>query len=106
MWSGEYSILAPQELKGTVGNFAPQFNNLHQHDSQEFCSFLMDSIHEDLNRVKVCLVSQFESFCNSLGIVICHILYIYLLIHHSPIIDLGLFLGQNIRGRCRRLGDG
>jgi len=52
MWSGEYSILAPQELKGTVGNFAPQFNNLHQHDSQEFCSFLMDSIHEDLNRVK------------------------------------------------------
>merc|ERR1740124_282525 len=53
MWSGEYSILAPQELKGTLGNFAPQFNNLHQHDSQEFCSFLMDGIHEDLNRVKV-----------------------------------------------------
>jgi len=52
VWSGEYSILAPQELKGTIGKFAPQFNNFHQHDSQEFCSFLLDSLHEDLNRVK------------------------------------------------------
>lgn len=53
MWCGEYSILAPRTLKTTVALFAPQFNNVYQHDSQEFCSFLMDGLHEDLNRVKV-----------------------------------------------------
>lgn len=51
MWSGEYSTLAPRVLKTTVAQFAPQFNNCLQHDSQEFCSFLMDGLHEDLNRV-------------------------------------------------------
>jgi len=51
MWSGEYSTLAPRILKTTVAQFAPQFNNCLQHDSQEFCSFLMDGLHEDLNRV-------------------------------------------------------
>jgi len=52
IWGGEYSALAPRQLKQTVANFAPQFNNSYQHDSQEFCSFLMDGLHEDLNRVK------------------------------------------------------
>jgi len=52
VWSGEFSIIAPRLLKQTVASFAPQFNNVYQHDSQEFCQFLMDGIHEDLNRVK------------------------------------------------------
>lgn len=52
IWTGEYSILAPRLLKQTVGLFAPQFNNNYQHDSQEFCQYLMDGLHEDLNRVK------------------------------------------------------
>lgn len=52
MWSGEYSVLAPRSLKQTVAAFAPQFDNSYQHDSQEFCQFLMDGLHEDLNRVK------------------------------------------------------
>ena len=52
MWSGKYSALAPRLLKQTVASFAPQFNNSYQHDSQEFCQFLMDGLHEDCNRVK------------------------------------------------------
>jgi len=52
MWSGNYSIIAPRQLRKTIAAFTPQFNNFYQHDSQEFCSFLMDGIHEDLNRVK------------------------------------------------------
>mmetsp|Transcript_27901 Transcript_27901/g.61219 ORF Transcript_27901/g.61219 Transcript_27901/m.61219 type:complete len:918 (-) Transcript_27901:2683-5436(-) len=52
IWSGDYCALAPRTLKKTIGIFAPQFNNIHQHDSQEFCGFLMDGLHEDLNRVK------------------------------------------------------
>lgn len=52
IWSGKYSALAPRMLKQTVASFAPQFNNSYQHDSQEFCQFLMDGLHEDCNRVK------------------------------------------------------
>ena len=52
IWTGEFSILAPRLLKQTVSCFAPQFNNNYQHDSQEFCQYLMDGLHEDLNRVK------------------------------------------------------
>ncbi|KAL3924746.1 MAG: hypothetical protein SGILL_000856 [Bacillariaceae sp.] len=51
IWSGDYSALAPRLLKQTVASFAPQFNNSYQHDSQEFCQFLMDGLHEDCNRV-------------------------------------------------------
>lgn len=52
IWSGDFRVLAPRLLKKTVAAFAPQFNNLYQHDSHEFCSYLMDGIHEDLNRVR------------------------------------------------------
>jgi len=51
VWSGNYSALAPRLLKQTVASFAPQFRNSFQHDSQEFCQFLMDGLHEDCNRV-------------------------------------------------------
>ena len=51
LWSSKYCVLAPRTLRKCIGAFAPQFNNLHQHDSQEFCNLLMDGIHEDLNRV-------------------------------------------------------
>ena len=29
-----------------------EFSNLNQHDAQEFLSFFMDKLHEDLNRIK------------------------------------------------------
>lgn len=31
---------------------APQFANFAQHDAHEFLSFLLDGLHEDLNRVR------------------------------------------------------
>lgn len=34
-----------------VGRFAPRFNGYSQQDSQEFLGFLLDGLHEDLNRV-------------------------------------------------------
>jgi len=34
-----------------IGKFAPQFNGFQQHDAQEFLVFLLDGLHEDLNRV-------------------------------------------------------
>lgn len=63
MWAGKHSILVPRLLKQTVANFAPQFDNSYQHDSHEFCQFLMDGLHEDLNRVKTKpYVEELEGF--------------------------------------------
>ncbi|EDR29290.1 ubiquitin carboxyl-terminal hydrolase, putative [Entamoeba dispar SAW760] len=49
-WSG-YSTITPREFKYAIGEFAPQFSGYQQHDSQELVAYLIDGIHEDLNRV-------------------------------------------------------
>ena len=35
-----------------VGRFAPQFSGYQQQDSQELMAFLLDGLHEDLNRIR------------------------------------------------------
>jgi len=45
------SSYAPREFKQQLQKFAPQFSGYQQHDSQEFIAFLLDGLHEDLNRV-------------------------------------------------------
>lgn len=40
------------ELRLTLAKYAPQFNGCLQHDSQELLAFLLDGLHEDLNRVQ------------------------------------------------------
>lgn len=37
---------------GTPCRYAPRFQGYEQHDSQEFLEFLLDGLHEDLNRVR------------------------------------------------------
>ena len=58
LWSGQYRHIAPREFKTTIGRFAQQFSGTSQQDSQEFLAFLMDGLHEDLNKVRarVCCV--------------------------------------------------
>jgi ubiquitin C-terminal hydrolase len=52
-WSmAQNSIISPREFKFTIGRFAPQFSGYAQHDSQELLAFLLDGLHEDLNRVR------------------------------------------------------
>jgi ubiquitin C-terminal hydrolase len=51
MWRGNSSSVSPSEFKWVVGRFAPQFSGYNQHDSQELLAFLLDGLHEDLNRV-------------------------------------------------------
>lgn len=50
-WSGEYSVVVPNTLKKVVSQYAPMFAGHQQHDASELMSFLLDGIHEDLNRV-------------------------------------------------------
>lgn len=48
--STSYSY-SPREFKQQLQRFAPQFSGYQQHDSQELVAFLLDGLHEDLNRV-------------------------------------------------------
>lgn len=52
IWSGDSNSLPPREFKQTLSRFAPQFSGYAQHDSQELLAFLLDGLHEDLNRIK------------------------------------------------------
>eukprot|EP01100_Stratorugosa_tubuloviscum_P004923 TRINITY_DN2246_c0_g2_i1.p1 TRINITY_DN2246_c0_g2~~TRINITY_DN2246_c0_g2_i1.p1 ORF type:complete len:1354 (+),score=607.11 TRINITY_DN2246_c0_g2_i1:120-4181(+) len=51
MWSGESSAFSPNEFKWVIGKFAKQFMGYQQHDAQELLAFLLDGLHEDLNRI-------------------------------------------------------
>ncbi|XP_034237598.1 ubiquitin carboxyl-terminal hydrolase 32 isoform X2 [Thrips palmi] len=51
IWSGSAKTIAPLKLRWTIGKYAPRFNGDQQHDSQELLAFLLDGLHEDLNRV-------------------------------------------------------
>lgn len=46
-----YGGVQPRQLKGVVERFAPQFAGYQQQDSQELLAFLLDGLHEDLNRI-------------------------------------------------------
>lgn len=52
IWSSGRAPIAPRAFKGKLARFAPQFSGYNQHDSQELLAFLLDGLHEDLNRVK------------------------------------------------------
>lgn len=43
---------APWKLKKVLSQFAPQFFGYQQHDSHELLCYILDGLHEDLNKVK------------------------------------------------------
>ncbi|KAK3408317.1 ubiquitin carboxyl-terminal hydrolase 8 [Eucalyptus grandis] len=52
LWAPGATPVAPRTFKSKLARFAPQFSGCNQHDSQELLAFLLDGLHEDLNRVK------------------------------------------------------
>ena len=52
IWGGHCRIIAPYRLRKIIGQFNQQFISNDQQDSQELLLFLLDGLHEDLNRVK------------------------------------------------------
>ncbi|CAM8927558.1 unnamed protein product [Rhodiola kirilowii] len=52
LWAPGRAPVAPRAFKQKLARFAPQFGGYNQHDSQELLAFLLDGLHEDLNRVK------------------------------------------------------
>ncbi|XP_006864286.1 PREDICTED: ubiquitin carboxyl-terminal hydrolase 11-like [Chrysochloris asiatica] len=63
-WSGHHCSVVPHVFKTKVGHFASQFLGYQQHDSQELLSFLLDGLHEDLNRVKK---KEYVELCDAAG---------------------------------------
>ncbi|KAI0032314.1 hypothetical protein K488DRAFT_12425, partial [Vararia minispora EC-137] len=51
IWAPNATSFPPREFKQVLARFAPQFSGYQQHDSQELVAFLLDGLHEDLNRV-------------------------------------------------------
>ncbi|KAI9430182.1 hypothetical protein H4582DRAFT_2113921 [Lactarius indigo] len=51
LWHGEMPYITPYQFRRSICLHASQFGGTEQHDSQEFLSFLLDGLHEDLNRI-------------------------------------------------------
>lgn len=51
LWAGLYKCISPRDFKITIGKINDQFAGYDQQDSQELLLFLMDGLHEDLNKV-------------------------------------------------------
>ena len=51
MWYGSKSSFAPSKFKAAISKFQSMFSGFAQHDTHEFLGFLLDGLHEDLNKV-------------------------------------------------------
>jgi ubiquitin carboxyl-terminal hydrolase 4/11/15 len=53
MWYGKNISFSPWAFKRSISGFQSMFSGYQQHDTQEFLNYVLDGLHEDLNRVKV-----------------------------------------------------
>lgn len=51
LWNGNAQSYTPRDFKYTIGKFNSSFYGYHQNDTQELLAFLLDGLHEDLNRI-------------------------------------------------------
>jgi ubiquitin C-terminal hydrolase len=62
LWYGSSSVYSPWNFKKAIATFQSIFTGYQQHDTQEFLNYLLDGLHEDLNRVlKKPIVEKDES---------------------------------------------
>ena len=52
IWYGNQDCLNPKIFKEAFGKMYHAFSDFRQQDTQEFISYLIDALHEDLNKVK------------------------------------------------------
>ncbi|XP_027046488.1 ubiquitin carboxyl-terminal hydrolase 31-like [Pocillopora damicornis] len=50
LWSSQYNSQISSDFKSIVGKYGVQYRGYAQHDAQEFLLWLLDKVHEDLNR--------------------------------------------------------
>jgi ubiquitin carboxyl-terminal hydrolase 4/11 len=52
LWQGDSPYLCPTDFRHIFVRFVRQFAGFSQHDSHEMLTFMLDTLHEDLNRVR------------------------------------------------------
>jgi len=52
LWLKKNKSTSPTALKRAIAMYAPRFAGYLQHDAQEFLAYLLDGLHEDLNRIR------------------------------------------------------
>lgn len=52
LWKANEDIVNPQEFKSQIAKFAPRFVGYAQQDAEEFLSYLLKGLHEDVNLIK------------------------------------------------------
>jgi ubiquitin C-terminal hydrolase len=95
MWDGSATkgAISPVDFKKAIGSFRNQFRGHNQQDSHEFLAFLLDGLHEDLNRVlNKPYVAEIDSDGKSQEDVAVEAWKAYLLRNRSIIVDI--FQGQ------------
>ncbi|XP_040476578.1 ubiquitin carboxyl-terminal hydrolase 8 isoform X1 [Ursus maritimus] len=65
LWTGQYRYISPKDFKVTIGKINDQFAGYSQQDSQELLLFLMDGLHEDLNKDCLRLFSKEEKLTDN-----------------------------------------
>jgi len=51
VWYGDSGVFSPWNFKRAISTFQSMFSGYQQHDTQEFLNYLLDGLHEDLNKV-------------------------------------------------------
>jgi len=51
MWSEGVTVVSPLDTKAVIVSKKPVFQGYHQHDSQELLIFILDILHEDVNKI-------------------------------------------------------
>ena len=64
LWYGKKDFIKPKKFFKKIGEFKEEYNNHNQHDSQEFLSFILDGLHEDLNLVKKKVYREIKEYVN------------------------------------------
>ncbi|KAL8270854.1 hypothetical protein Esti_005225 [Eimeria stiedai] len=108
LWASGESAFAPRELKWAVGEVREEFLGFSQQDSQELLAFLLDGIHEDLNRVrkKPYYEDKIEGAAGaSDSVTALRSWQRHREIHDSIVVDLfqGQYRSQLVCPECRRL---
>jgi ubiquitin C-terminal hydrolase len=51
VWQNQQSTFNPQDIKRVIGNLNERFKGSNQEDAQEFLSYLIKGLHDELNEV-------------------------------------------------------
>ncbi|KAH0789723.1 Clan CA, family C19, ubiquitin hydrolase-like cysteine peptidase [Histomonas meleagridis] len=105
-WSGRDSTISPSDLKYVIGKYVPQFSGFGQQDSHELITFILDGLHEDLNRcVKKPIVQSIDGDGSNDEIVAMEAWRRHKARNDSIIVDLfcGQLRSELICPMCRKL---